>query len=85
MSKRREEEKRILAELDEAVAAEREERRTPRLFCKRCKNEMDGNICPVCGYKIYTPMAEEKRKKIRTALTVVLLGIFVLLFFVIVK
>ncbi len=75
---RKAEEARILKELDEEVAAQRakdagtekqgEGKSTPaagKIYCRRCKSQMQDNVCPVCGYKIYTPMSEEKRKMTR--------------------
>lgn len=50
-----------------------------RVHCKRCKTLMEGGVCPVCGYKIYQPMSEEKRQKIKGIITVaalVVLAIF---------
>ncbi len=88
MGKRKEkraQERALLEEFDQAVATERENAPQKRLHCKRCKSEMEGGVCPVCGYKIYTPMAEEKRRKIRAVLTVVCLGVFAVLFFLLVK
>ncbi len=107
--KKREEERRIIAELEEALAQEKaangeeevsdlgrearceEQRRTKESFysstqpknlhCRRCKTEMQEGKCPVCGYTVYTGMAEAKRKKIRGVLTVVCVAIFLLLFF----
>ncbi len=86
---RREEERRILAELDEAVAAERAEQapeqgekgEEPVLHCRRCRTVMEKGVCPVCGYKTYQPMSEEKRKRVRNILTVVCLVGFAILFF----
>ncbi len=88
---RKEEEARILRELDEAVAQERGE--TPQkegggsstkqeevFHCKRCKTKMEGGVCPTCGYTMYQPMSEEKRKKIRRVVAVACVGVFVLLF-----
>ncbi len=51
------------------------------VHCPRCKTQLKENgECPTCGYKMYVPMSEEQRKKIRTALTVVGIGIFLVLF-----
>ncbi len=80
------EEKRILAELDEAVQAEHGEERTPSergekiMHCPRCKSVMQQGVCPTCGHKIYLPMSEEKRKKIKGIATIVCLAIFIVLF-----
>ncbi len=87
---RKAEEARILKELDEAVAAEKaakgvpltEETTAPRqkIHCKRCKAEMQEGVCPVCGYKIYTPMTEEKRKKVRLIVGGVCIIVFLVVF-----
>ncbi len=92
---KRAQEAQILKELDEAVARERAERgedipdkgaggefipqKQEVIHCKRCKTKMEGGVCPVCGYKIYQPMTEERRKKIRTILTLACLGIFLVI------
>ncbi len=47
-----------------------------RVHCKRCKTLMEEGVCPVCGYKIYQPMSEEKRRKIKGIITVVALAVF---------
>ena len=101
---RRAEERRILAEMDEAMKAQdsqtqktEEEGTTPAktvkrtktqdngimpstLHCKRCKTVMENGVCPACGFKIYMPMDEEKRKKIKMALTVVGFVVFIIIF-----
>lgn len=86
--KKREEERRILAELDAAVKKERAGReeqsqsKEEKFHCSRCKTEMKNGVCPVCGHTMYVGMSEEERKKIRRILTVVGLGIFAVLFLV---
>ena len=78
---KREEEKKILQELDEAMAesaakeqenADEAEKKglfkdkTPTtLHCKRCKTVMEKGTCPVCGFRMYVPMDENKKKTIR--------------------
>ena len=82
---RKEEEKRIIAEMDEAIrevcgnvqsepvekealdsVGTRPTSTSQKLYCRRCKGELraDG-VCPVCGYRVYMPMDENKRRKIR--------------------
>ena len=51
-----------------------------RVHCKRCKTLMEQGVCPTCGFKIYMPMDEEKRKKIRLWVTVGAVAVFVVLF-----
>ncbi len=53
---------------------------TETLHCKRCKSVMENGVCPLCGYKIYVPMTDEKRKKVRLIVTCVCLVAFVLLY-----
>ncbi len=101
---KREEERRMLADFDAAVAAEKEgkaergeaekssaEAKRSResfysstqptsLHCRRCKTLMEEGKCPVCGYKTYMPMTEEKRKRVKGILTAVFLGVFLVLF-----
>lgn len=109
MSKRKEEEQKIIAEMEQALKengletpTQRRERKaektteapkkkrrglfsqddpTPEtVHCKRCKTLMEKGVCPTCGYKIYVPMDEAKRKKIRGIVTVVCVAAFILLF-----
>ena len=90
MKKRKEEEKRIIAEMDEAMrACSRDEPQSKsetnqKLYCRRCKNELTANgVCPVCGYRVYMPMDEQKRKKIRFIVATVCIVGFLILFFLI--
>ena len=43
---------------------------------------MEHGVCPACGFKIYVPMDEEKRKKIKLITTVVAVAAFIVLFVV---
>ena len=36
-----------------------------KIHCKRCNTLMENGVCPTCGFKIYVPMDEAKRGKIR--------------------
>lgn len=88
------EERRIIAEMDAAMqeqaeqaSVEEQARAQDRasqtvMHCRRCKTEMNGGVCPTCGYKEYIPMSEEQRKKIKNVLTVVLLSVFLVLFII---
>ena len=73
------------AEREEGTGAPQKTSATPKkgkgYRCPRCKTllQEDGK-CPNCGYKMYVPMDEKKRNKIRLILTVVLMVIFVALF-----
>ena len=51
-----------------------------QVHCKRCRTLMENGVCPACGFKIYVPMDEEKRKKIKLAMTVVAVVVFIALF-----
>lgn len=53
-----------------------------KIHCKRCKTLMENGVCPTCGFRIYMPMDEEKRKKIKLVLTAVGMAIFVVVFVV---
>lgn len=49
--------------------------------CPRCKTLLqEDGVCPTCGYKMYIPMDEKKRNKIKIILTAVFMVIFVVLF-----
>ena len=84
----------MIAEMDDAMQeqkaeeqAQKQERERQRAnqtvsYCRRCKAETTGGVCKNCGYKEYIPMSEEQRKKIKNVLTVVLLGVFLVLFIV---
>lgn len=93
---RRAEEKRILAEMDKAMSEQNQgSNNTPtgpspthaygkdvpeRVHCKRCKTLMEKGVCPTCGFKIYMPMDENTRKKIRLGITIAAVVVFVALF-----
>ncbi len=84
---KREEERRIMAEFNAALEEERQksegeqaESDSPR--CRRCKTRLEKGVCPACGYKEYVEMSEEKRRKIRTVVWVVGVGIFLALLLV---
>ena len=52
----------------------------PVYHCKRCRSEMNGGVCPVCGFTMYVPMDEKKANKIKLTLTAVGMVVFVALF-----
>ena len=94
-AERKAEEARILAEMDAAMGkssptADTETEKQggtyssnrETIHCKRCKSLMENGVCPICGYKIYMPMDESKRKKIRTVVSVVCVAAFVVLFLI---
>ena len=49
--------------------------------CSRCKCRLENGECPLCGFKAYEPMDQEKLKKIRLIGTGVGLVIFAVIFF----
>lgn len=55
---------------------------TPKkIHCRRCNTLLEENgYCPTCGYKVYMPMDEKKRGKIKLILTAVFIVIFLALF-----
>ena len=50
------------------------------LHCRRCKTLLDKGVCPNCGYRVYIPMDEKKRNKIRLIATAVGVAVFAVLF-----
>ena len=110
MSKRREEEQKIIAEMESALKEqgletpiEQRQRKTTAksakkkgrgifnshdditpqtVHCKRCKTLMEKGVCPTCGFTIYIPMDEEKRKKIRKIVSIVCVTAFVVVFLI---
>ena len=103
---KKEEEKRLVAEFEEALAQERaknsegetkeEEGEAKKkrgasfyssiepetIHCRRCKTLMENGVCPTCGFKIYVPMSEEKRRKITMITTAVGFAVFIVIFVV---
>ena len=85
---KKEEERRILAEMDAAMMEQKGE--TPANetagegkyeYCPRCRSAVEKNRCPVCGYRIYKPMSDKTRRTVRIVLGVVLVALFAVLFF----
>lgn len=72
---------------DALKAEEAASQKTPQpkkksgFHCPKCKTALgeDGR-CPTCGYKMYIPMDEKKRNKIKLIVTVVAMAIFIVLF-----
>lgn len=59
------------------------DRTTPdEIHCKRCKTLMKNGVCPTCGFKMYVPMDEKKRNKIRLIVAIVCIAAFLVLFVV---
>ncbi len=50
-----------------------------KIHCKRCKSVMENGVCPVCGFRIYVPMDEKKRKRIRWIVATATIAVFVAL------
>ena len=51
-----------------------------KIHCRRCKTLMENGVCPTCGYKIYMPMNDKKRNKIRLITAIVFVAIGVIIF-----
>ena len=94
---KKEEEKRIIAEMEDALREARGEsvEETPpeasgkksvyatepdKIHCRRCTTLMENGVCPTCGYKIYMPMNDKKRNKIRLITAIVFVAIGVIIF-----
>lgn len=57
------------------------EDKTPdEIHCSKCGTLMEKGVCPTCGHRIYVPMSEEKKGKIRLIVTGVAMAIFVVIF-----
>lgn len=94
---KREEERKILAEMDEAMKEraknaetgtenpDKPPENTPVIHCKRCKTAMEKGVCPTCGFRIYVPMDDKIRKKIRWIVTGACLIAFVIVYFAFIK
>ena len=96
---RKEEDARILSEFQEALKetsgeAQKEEGKEEKkpsfdsaqpqtIHCRKCKTLMENGVCPACGFKIYMPMSDAERKKIRRITTVVAVAVFIVLFAII--
>lgn len=88
---RKEEEKRIIQELESAMSDPPQlpatqkspksygENMPEKLHCKRCRTLMEDGVCPLCGYRVYMPMDEKKRKKYRWILTGIFLAVFLVI------
>ena len=94
---RGEEEKEILAQMDEAMREEEvgettEEKPKKILFfkdktpdevhCHKCGTLMEKGRCPNCGHTIYVPMDEKKKKIVRWIVGGVCLLAFLIVFIV---
>ena len=94
---KKEEEKRIIAAMEDALREARGEsvEETPpeasgkktvyatepdKIHCRRCKTLMENGVCPTCGYKIYMPINDKKRNKIRLIAAIVFVAIGVIIF-----
>ena len=98
MSTRKEEEKKILAEMDEAMktqaaedSSEKKENKllgmlqdkTPeKIHCRKCKTLLENGVCPTCGFRMYMGMDEKLQKKIRWILGGICLVVFVIILIV---
>ena len=89
---RKEEEKRIIAEIEEGTEHEKKTEKKTSFYasaqpetvhCRRCRTVMENGVCPTCGFKMYVPMDEQKRKKIKTVTTAIGFVVFIVIFLII--
>ena len=52
------------------------------IHCRHCKTLMQNGVCPTCGFRMYVPMDEKKKNKIKFILTCVFMALAVALFVV---
>ncbi len=88
-----EEEKRIIAEIEEGTENAKKTETKKKSFydsaqpetvhCRRCRAVMEKGVCPTCGFKMYVPMDEEKRRKIKTVTTAIGFVVFIVVFLII--
>ena len=50
------------------------------MHCRRCKVALKNGVCPLCGFRAYQPMDENKIRKIRMITGAVCLIAFAILF-----
>ena len=76
---RREEEAKILAQMDEAMKENQPQNEEPpqkriglfrdntpeNIHCHKCATLMENGKCPNCGHTMYVPMDDQKKKIIR--------------------
>lgn len=85
-NERKEQEKEIMSQMNEAMEeqkteqAENPKKNGVQQHCHRCKVLMENGRCPSCGQKVYTPMDEQKQKKIRWITTGIGLLVFLVIF-----
>ena len=89
---KREEEQKILAEMEEAMHEQGQPEarqkyigpfrdKTPEdLHCRKCGTLMESGKCPTCGHTVYVPMDEGKQKTIRWIVGGVCLAVFAVIF-----
>lgn len=86
--KRKEEERKIMEEFEQALGQVRDEREKAAQeegittgVCKRCGSPCTTEKCQVCGYKEYRPMDERQQRKMRWIIGGVCLAAFALIYF----
>ena len=78
---KKEAEKRIIAELEEAMEEKNKETQAEEVLadsktasveqgslsihCRKCRTLMENGVCPKCGHTVYVPMDKKKRERIR--------------------
>ena len=88
---KKEEEQKILAQMEEAMKesetpqAEKKlkwyQDKTPeKIHCRQCKTLIEDGVCPVCGFRMYTPMDKKKQQRIRLILGAVCIVAFLIWF-----
>ena len=50
-----------------------------QLHCRRCQALVENGVCHTCGFKMYVPMSEEKRKKIKLITTAIGFAVFIVI------
>ena len=90
---KREEEQKILAQMDEAMKENKQPEpqkkvgifkdKTPNsIHCRKCNTLMENGKCPTCGHTVYVPMDDKKQATIRWVLGGICLVVFVIVFLV---
>ena len=87
-SKKKLEEEKIIAEMEEAMKEKEEkatasektvEEQTQQYHCRKCKTLMENGVCPTCGFRIYMGMDKDKQKKIRLITGIVCLAVLLVI------
>ena len=94
MSKKKKElEREIIAQMEEALQEQKAEKETEggtlpteseemQIHCHKCKVLMENGKCPSCGRTMYTPMDARQQRKVRWILTGICLVVLIILLLV---